>query len=393
MTDSPLALHLLPVHFPVSANLSGATGRNRATDGKAQIAANDDVHAIQAWLTRFAEQKTTFENYRKEALRLLLWATIELGKPVSSLTHEDFEQFERFIADPQPSERWVSDGGRKFPRTDPRWRPFYGPLSPASQRQTKIILNVMFSWLVEAGYLCGNPLALSRKRSRRIKPRFVRYLDPGLWQELKAYIQELPQEDARQRMHSLRCRWLVTLFYLGGLRISEVAENSMGCFFSRRSRDGKEQWWLEILGKGDKTRLIPATEELRLELVMYRSANGLSGTPAADEVTALVLPLGKSRKPLSRAALHIIVKQIFRGAAERLRLRGKENSSRADELEKASAHWFRHTAASSMVDEGIDIRQVRDNLGHASLTTTSLYLHDEDDRRHSDTEQKHRINW
>jgi len=46
-----------------------------------------------------------------------------------------------------------------------------------------------------------------------------------------------------------------------------------------------------------------------------------------------------------------------------------------------------------MVDEGIDIRQVRDNLGHASLTTTSLYLHDEDDRRHSDTEQKHRINW
>jgi site-specific recombinase XerD len=394
MTDSPLALHLLPaVHFPVSASLSGATGRNRATEGKAQIAANDDVHAIQAWLTRFAEQKTTFENYRKEALRLLLWATIELGKPVSSLTHEDFEQFERFIADPQPRERWVSDGGRKFPRTDPRWRPFYGPLSPASQRQTKIILNVMFSWLVEAGYLCGNPLALSRKRSRRIKPRIVRYLDPGLWQELKAYIQELPQEDARQRMHSLRCRWLVTLFYLGGLRISEVAENSMGCFFSRRSRDGKEQWWLEILGKGDKTRLIPATEELRLELVTYRSANGLSGTPAADEVTPLVLPLGKSRKPLSRAALHIIVKQIFRGAAERLRLRGKENSSRADELEKASAHWFRHTAASSMVDEGIDIRQVRDNLGHASLTTTSLYLHDEDDRRHSDTEQKHRINW
>jgi site-specific recombinase XerD len=394
MTDSTLALHLLPVgHFCLSAALTGATGRNRATEGKAQIAADDDVHAIQAWLQRFADQKTTFENYRKEALRLLLWATIELRKPVSSLTHEDFAQYEKFIADPQPRERWVSEGGRKYPRTDPRWRPFYGPLSAASQRQAKIILNVMFSWLVEAGYLSGNPLALSRKRARRIKPRIVRYLDPGLWQEVKAYIQEMPRGGPRERMHSLRNRWLVTLFYLGGLRISEVAENTMGCFFSRRSRDGKEQWWLEILGKGEKTRLIPATEEMRQELVVYRCASGLSEYPAAGEETPLVLPLGKSRKPLTRAALHIIVKQIFKGAAERLRLRGEENSSRADELEKASAHWFRHTAASSMVDEGIDIRQVRDNLGHASLTTTSLYLHDEDDRRHSDTEQKHRINW
>jgi site-specific recombinase XerD len=167
----------------------------------------------------------------------------------------------------------------------------------------------------------------------------------------------------------------------------------MGCFFSRRSRDGKEQWWLEILGKGEKTRLIPATEEMRRELVAYRCAYGLSAYPLANEETPLVLPLGKSRKPLSRAALHVVVKQIFRGAAARLRVRGEESSSRADELEKASAHWFRHTAASSMVDEGIDIRQVRDNLGHASLTTTSLYLHDEDDRRYSDTEQKHRINW
>jgi site-specific recombinase XerD len=393
---SDSVLSLLPLaadHLRLPASLTGENGRNRAAAGKAQIAADDDVHAIQAWLARFVDRKTTFENYRKEAERLLLWSTLQLGEPVSSLTHEDFLRFREFIADPQPPERWVSGGGRKFPRTDPRWRPFYGPLSPASQRQTMIILNVMFNWLVEAGYLSGNPLALSRKRGRRLKPRIVRYLDPGLWQAVKAYIKEMPQSDSRQRKHSLRSRWLVTLLYLGGIRISEVSENTMGSFFSRRSRDGKEQWWLQILGKGEQTRLIPATEEMMEELAAYRCAYGLSRYPSPEEETPLVLPLGKSRSPLSRAALHVIVKEVFAGAAQRLRLQGEEDAARANELEKASAHWFRHTAASSMADEGIDLRMVRDNLGHASLTTTSLYLHDEDDRRYAETEEKHRINW
>jgi integrase len=36
---------------------------------------------------------------------------------------------------------------------------------------------------------------------------------------------------------------------------------------------------------------------------------------------------------------------------------------------------------------------VRDNLGHASLTTTSQYLHVDDDRRHRETDEKHRIDW
>lgn len=36
----------------------------------------------------------------------------------------------------------------------------------------------------------------------------------------------------------------------------------MGAFFCRRDKDGEERWWLEIIGKGEKTRIIPATNEL-----------------------------------------------------------------------------------------------------------------------------------
>ena len=232
---------MVPMPFDglrLPADLDGTEGRNRAVGKPAQIAAANDLQAIQAWLARFADTKTTFDNYRKEAERLYLWSVFQLGKPVSSLTHEDFLVYQRFLLDPQPREKWVAGAGKKHPRGDPRWRPFYGLLSPASQRQAMGILNVMFAWLVEAGYLAGNPLSLSRHRARRAKPRITRYLDPDLWQEVKAYIEGMPKETDRERAHYFRIRWLFTLLYLGGLRISEVAENTMGSFFCRRDKDG-----------------------------------------------------------------------------------------------------------------------------------------------------------
>lgn len=130
-----------------------------------------------------------------------------------------------------------------------------------------------------------------------------------------------------------------------------------------------------------------------IELQRYRRENALSPHPTPNEEIPLVLPIGKSREALTRAALHSIVKKVFDGAAERLRSRGEEFSARASQLERASAHWLRHTAGSHMADQQIDLRLVRDNLGHESLSTTSQYLHVDDDRRHKETEEKHRIRW
>ncbi|WP_168787510.1 tyrosine-type recombinase/integrase [Paraburkholderia aromaticivorans] len=377
----------------IPPDLDGSEGKNRATAGIAQIAANHDLDAIRAWLARFTDTKTTFDNYRKEAERLLLWSVLQTGRPLSSLTHEDLLVYQHFLADPQPRERWTASGGRKHPRGDPLWRPFYGPLSATSQRQAMVILNVMFAWLVQAGYLAGNPLSLSRQRARRAKPRITRYLSPELWLEVKKWIQAMPRETDREREHHARVRWLFTLLYLGGLRITEVGENTMGRFFSRRDANGEDRWWLEVLGKGGKERLVPATTDMMAELGAYRRARGLAALPRPDKDTPLVPPIGQSRKPLTRAALHRIVKEVFSGAAHALRTRGDEHAQRAAQLEQASAHWLRHSAGSHMADQQVDLRLVRDNLGHASLTTTSQYLHVDDDRRHRETDDKHRIAW
>ncbi|MDP3211602.1 site-specific integrase [Methylotenera sp.] len=378
------------VQFPIE--LDGSNGHNRAIGNRPQITANTDADAIKVWLARYSDTKTTFDSYRKEAERLLLWSVIELGKPLSSLSHEDFLVYQRFLAGPQPSERWVMTQ-RKVARDNPQWRPFAGSLSPTSQRQAIVILNGMFSWLVNAGYLAGNPLSLSRNRQRKAKPRVTRFLDEELWNEVKLTIESMPRESNREREHYHRVRWLFSLLYITGMRVSEVTQNTMGGFFSRKDKNSESRWWLEITGKGGKTRIVPATNELMLELSRYRREMGLTINPVEDETVPLLLPIGGKQRAMTRSALHLILKQIFNITAKRLQERGPDYIAQAARLEAASAHWMRHTAGSNMTSADMDIRHVRDNLGHESLVTTNNYLHSEDDKRHQDTEEHHRLNW
>jgi site-specific recombinase XerD len=256
-----------------------------------------------------------------------------------------------------------------------------------------VILNAMFTWLVSAGYLRGNPIALVRNRTKQTTPRVTRYLSPALWQEVKAFVTQLPSETARQRAVYARSRWLITLFYLQGLRISEVAAGRMGQFFRRLDANGNDQWWLETIGKGDKERIVPASIELMSELSRYRVANEMSALPRRADKTPLLFPLSGKKHHMTRSAVHDAIKRVFKGAAAWLRARGPEYADRAAELDRASAHWLRHTAGSRMADGGIDLRAIRDNLGHVSLNTTSIYLHEENDERHRQTVDRHRIEW
>ncbi|WP_211455428.1 tyrosine-type recombinase/integrase [Collimonas antrihumi] len=388
----------LPVLAPIEnvalpTHIDGSNGTNRASGNRPQIAANNDVDAIKAWLARFLDTKTTFDNYRKEAERLLLWSTVSMQKPISSLTHEDLLVYQHFLADPQPASRWIMPRGRKVARSHSDWRPFAGPLAPSSQRQAIIILNTMLSWLVNAGYLAGNPLSLSRQRARKAKPRITRYLDEDLWLEVKLTIDQMPKETDREREHYIRMRWLFSLLYLCGLRISEVVDNTMAGFFCRRDKDGEERWWLEITGKGDKTRIVPATNELMVELARYRREKDLPPIPLTGEAVPLLLPIGGRKESMTRGAVHAIVKSVFENTSIRLQQRGEQYQTIAERVEQASAHWLRHTAGSHMANNEVDLRHVRDNLGHESISTTSKYLHSSDDARHQETEAKHKIKW
>ncbi|MDG0856993.1 tyrosine-type recombinase/integrase [Roseateles puraquae] len=380
--------------------LTGRDGTNRSR-GHRQIDAETDQDAVLAWLARFVDSPNTLASSRREAERLLLWSVVERGKPLSSLTHEDLLIYRRFLANPQPAARWVMPPGRKLARRDPAWRPFAGPLADASIRQSMVILNSLMGWLVEAGYLSGNPLALAKRRRKAAAPRVTRFLETDLWQAVRETIVAMPQETLRERAVYARSRWLFSLLFLAGLRISEVVGNDMGDFFMRTdATTGDPRWWVQVLGKGDKERLVPATTELMIELMKYRRALELSDLPSPGEPSPLLFPVAWRRsshpapawpEAISRSAVHTIVKEVFAAAADRWEADGR-GQVQADKLRAASTHWLRHTAASNLAN-GADLRHARDTLGHSSLTTTSIYIHGEDDARHSAISAVHRIGW
>jgi len=75
-------------HLVVPTDLDGSRGAYRASKESCVLAADDDYRAVQAWL-ELQEVATTQRAYRKEAKRLMLWAILERGKALPSLTTED----------------------------------------------------------------------------------------------------------------------------------------------------------------------------------------------------------------------------------------------------------------------------------------------------------------
>jgi site-specific recombinase XerD len=70
--------------------------------------------------------------------------------------------------------------------------------------------------------------------------------------------------------------------------------------------------------------------------------------------------------------------ELFQEAAEHVKTR---NPALAARLRRASPHWLRHTHATHALNAGVELVAVRDNLRHASIATTSTYLHGNDRRR------------
>lgn len=354
----------------------GSQGSNRCDIKHCQISANTDWQAIQCWLNEFYDSPQTLRNYRKEAERLLLWSINQRQKALSDLSREDFQQYQEFLANPQPSNIWC---GPRAERTSLKWRPFKGPLSENSQRQALIIINALFSYLVDAGYLAGNPLSLIRRRNRKLQPQAnkaisqQRYLDQKTWQLLKDHLANQPQETPKQKNHYQRNRFLFHLLYLMAPRVSEVSNHSMNSFRLYRG-----QWWWFVLGKGEKQGKVPVSDEMLAALMQYREHLDLSPLPEEDDTTPLLRSISGG-KGISANMVYRQVKTVVKEAADNIQI---ENPIQASILSKASTHWFRHTSVTHGDDAGIELKYLTRSARHEKIETTAIYQHAEDDKWH-----------
>jgi len=149
----------------------------------------------------------------------------------------------------------------------------------------------------------------------------------------------------------LRDRAMLETLYATGLRVSELT----GLTLAQVSLD---MGVVRVLGKGGKERLVPLGEEaigwLKRYLAVARPALTGNGKSAAVFVTA-------RRGPLTRQAFWALLK--------RLAVKAGIPATRL------SPHVLRHAFATHLLNHGADLRVVQLLLGHADITTTTIYTH------------------
>jgi integrase len=342
------------------------------------IAAGSDREAVRMWLAEYRASPQTCRAYRREAERLLLWLG-EQGRGLGELRREDLDAFEAFLADPRPRAQWV---GPTRPRHHPDWRPFRGPLSPASRRQSLVILQGLFAWLVEAGWVAHNPFRLMRDKRRRLDNRqasIERYLERPLWDWLWQWLEQPVEEGAAHRVHfeQARRKLLFGFAYLLAPRLSEMAAARMDDFVIREGR-----WWWHVVGKGDRAARIPVPADMLALLADWRRCLDLPPEPSVNEAMPLLRALD-GRRGLGANQLYRLIRDTFRQAAAALEAQqGEAARAEVERLRQATPHWLRHTALTHQAQAGVELRYLASTARHSRLDTTARYLHTEDEEWH-----------
>ena len=355
----------------VPHEVDGTMGLHRAPRASCVLRANNDYDAVQAWLS-LHEAPATQRAYRKEAERLILWAIVERGVALSSLATEDAVAYRAFLRQPSPRQRWV---GPAAPRTSAEWRPFAGGLSTRSRAYSLSVLSSMFRWLIEQRYVLANPFAGIKVRgARQATLDTTRSFSEGEWKLVRTVAQGLEWSYGWQPSAAQRLRFLIDFSYSTGLRAGELVHATLGSI----EVDAHGGTWLHVVGKGSKAGKVVLPGLARGALDRHLAQRGLPVTPTKWNPATPLLGSLEGEAGITPKRLWAIVKRLFATTANVL---GDTNPALAEKLRRATPHWMRHTHATHALQRGAELTTVRDNLRHASLSTTSMYLHSDDLRR------------
>ncbi|AOJ04619.1 integrase [Burkholderia mayonis] len=353
--------------------VDGSEGTFRAPRQTCTLAANNDYEAVRTWLA-LHESPATQRTYRKEAERLILWAIVERGCALSSLTTEDAIAYRAFLRSPTPHERWI---GPVRPRSSPEWRPFNGGLSTRSTAHALSILGALFRWLIEQRYVLANPFAGVKVRgSARANVLDTSHaFTEGEWLLTRTIADGLEWSYGWAALAAQRLRFLLDFGYATGLRVSELIHATLG----QVNTDAHGAHWLRVMGKGAKAGRVALPPLAWEALLRYLAARGISTVAMRwHPGTPIIGSLDADDAAISSVRLWGVLRRFFRQAA---RVIEADHPALADKLRHASPHWMRHTHATHALARGAELTTVRDNLRHASISTTSIYLHGDDVKR------------
>ena len=212
-----------------------------------------------------------------------------------------------------------------------------------SKRSTARLLSSLrsfFTWCVEEGEIKDNPC------DRVDAPKLGKYLPAVL--SVKEVEAILDSVDLKAQFGK-RNRAILEVLYGCGLRVSEAAN-------LRISHIHMDEGFVDVIGKGNKQRLVPLGEVAADAIRAYLEDRPVPASAAYEDY----LFLNRFGKPISRVSLFNLV---------------KDQAMAAGVQKEISPHTFRHSFATHLIENGADLRIVQEMLGHESILTTEIYTH------------------
>jgi len=251
----------------------------------------------------------------------------------------DLDQLARFAADRGPAELRPAD-----------LRRFAAFLSESGMSKTSVArklaaVRTFYKHLIEIGEVGASPadLVASPKRDQYLP----HVLKPA---EMAAVLDGIPATTPLE----LRDRAMFELAYAAGLRAEEIVNLDV----TDADPDAEQ---LRVLGKGSRTRVVPAGEPAWRAIARYLER----GRPGLQQEAEPALFISKTGRRLSTSD----VRRRLNGWVRRAAVQGG-----------VTPHTLRHSFATHLLEGGADLRAIQELLGHATISTTQTYTRVESGR-------------
>jgi len=214
-------------------------------------------------------------------------------------------------------------------------------LAHASVKRKLSSLNSYFNWLIKKGTVKINPA--KEIAALKLPKRIPQYLSGVSADQM---FKDLNEE--KISVSDWRNYLILDLLYSTGIRRQELINLKWADIeFNRK--------FIKVTGKGNKERHVPISAELVQNLLLFRDL--LQKELNLSEINVFVTDKGKVLYP---KYVYLLVNKYL---------------TIYSTLKKRSPHILRHTFATHLLNNGADLNDIKELLGHSSLASTQVYTH------------------
>ena len=275
------------------------------------------------------------DSFNSVLLDYLLMLSVEKGLSTNTIEsyRVDLMQFYEWL---KTEEEALSDIDQL---TIHHYKNFLGKSYKSATISRKITsLKGFLEYLTENGILSQSLKVVDHSRKPTKLPTVLTI------EQMNAMIDAVP----RSTIYGKRDAAILELMYATGVRVSELVDLTLDRYYP-------DEQFIRVIGKGSKERLIPFGKMAQESISQYLSARHTYGNTTDSHMF-----LSNRQLPMSRQSIWKLVKKYAKAAGIPF---------------EVTPHTIRHTFATHLLENGVDLRAIQEMLGHSDIATTQIYVH------------------